>query len=112
MAWELTVGPIPDGLYVCHRCDNPPCVRPDHLFLGTPSDNAIDRERKGRSRNRSGSSCNFSRLTEEDALAIRLSSARQTELAAQFHVSTATVSRIRRGLIWKHVQVGQRPVAP
>ncbi len=47
-AWEIVRGPVPDGLFVCHRCDNPPCVRPDHLFLGTASDNAWDCARKGR----------------------------------------------------------------
>lgn len=47
-AWELLVGPIPDGLKVLHRCDNPPCVRPDHLFLGTLADNNRDRDAKGR----------------------------------------------------------------
>lgn len=48
VAWELTNGPIPDGLQVCHHCDNPPCVRPDHLFLGTQSDNIQDAVSKGR----------------------------------------------------------------
>lgn len=47
-SWEITNGPIPDGLYACHRCDNPPCVKPAHLFLGTALDNAEDRDRKGR----------------------------------------------------------------
>ena len=49
-AWELAYGPIPHGMQVCHRCDNPPCVRPDHLFLGTARDNARDRDAKGRQR--------------------------------------------------------------
>jgi hypothetical protein len=49
VAWELTYGPIPEGMVVCHRCDNPSCVRPDHLFIGTVADNNRDRSAKGRS---------------------------------------------------------------
>ena len=50
VAWELANGPIPDGLHVCHKCDNPPCCDPTHLFLGTAADNAADRSAKSRSR--------------------------------------------------------------
>lgn len=48
VSWEIHFGPIPTGMFVCHHCDNPPCVRPDHLFLGTNTSNMRDRERKGR----------------------------------------------------------------
>lgn len=50
LSYTLTNGPIPDGLFVCHRCDHPPCVRPDHLFLGTMQENFADMRRKGRAR--------------------------------------------------------------
>lgn len=48
LAWILTYGPIPQGMCVLHRCDNPPCINPAHLFLGTDKDNAMDRDGKGR----------------------------------------------------------------
>lgn len=48
LAYELTYGRIPKGFYICHTCDRPRCVKPEHLFLGSPSDNSIDAEKKGR----------------------------------------------------------------
>lgn len=107
VAWELTNGPIPPGLFVCHRCDNPPCCNPAHLFVGTAADNARDREAKGRSRPVAGSNCNWAKLSEASASVIKAAPpwVKHTSVAKYFGVSEATVRRIRQGKIWRHLGV-------
>lgn len=100
VAYELTYGPIPDGLFVCHHCDNRRCVRPDHLFLGTPSENTADAGRKGR--------MGRSRLTEATVQAIRAAYAQgeaQSSLAKRYGVHQSTISKMVRGKNWKHLPV-------
>lgn len=68
-AWEVTHGPVPVGMFVCHRCDNPPCCNPAHLFVGTPADNVADMVAKGRGAR--GQALPQTRLTDEQVRAIR-----------------------------------------
>ena len=104
VAWVLTHGEIPEGLLVCHACDNPPCVNPAHLFLGTAKDNAADRDTKGRANTPVGERSAFAKLTDSEVLAIRACAAEPLKaLATRYHVSAATISRVRHNLIWKHL---------
>lgn len=101
VAYEVARGPIPDGFCVCHRCDNRRCVNPNHLFLGTQSDNIRDMFAKGRNRDQRGAAGPRAKLTSEAVLAIRESTATQLEIARQFGVHQVTVGRIRTGITWK-----------
>lgn len=109
--WEMLHGSIPEGMWVCHHCDNPGCVRPDHLFLGTRADNMRDAYAKGRTALQRegalprGSTHHMAKLTEQDVVEIRArlaAGARQHELAQEKGVSKATISCIKRGVYWKH----------
>jgi hypothetical protein len=110
VCWELTNGAIPAGLVVCHRCDNPPCVNPAHLFLGTLSDNTQDSLAKGRwnySPNRWGETSPTAKLSEEQVEEIRRrykpGVVAQWELGREYGVNQTTISKIVRGTRWKHL---------
>ena len=93
MAYELFVGPIPTSMLVCHHCDNKKCVNPEHLFLGTYSDNFQDMVRKGRHWGRR-------KLSDENVkeiLALGQMGWSQQKLGDTFGVSQITISRILRG---------------
>lgn len=105
VAWELAYGPIPDGLQVLHRCDNPPCVNPCHLFLGTAIDNVQDRHEKGRSRGPCGEDHGRSKLTEDQVREIRRLQGIEPvrAIAAKMGVSPSAVQFILIGHTWRHL---------
>lgn len=97
IAWTLTHGDIKDGLFVCHKCDNPPCVRPDHMFLGTGADNSKDAAEKDRL------SC---RISADDVKSIRFARASgepRFSVAERFGISREYVSHIVSRRYRKHV---------
>jgi hypothetical protein len=117
IAWELTHGPIPDGLCVLHRCDNPPCCNPTHLFLGTVADNALDKANKGRvishfndplrrpHQNNSGENNPNAKLTNTEVKEIseryRLGGITQKQLQRDYGVSRSAIQRILHGISWR-----------
>lgn len=105
LAWEREYGPIPEGMLVCHHCDNPPCWEPAHLFLGTHSDNALDREAKGRGVDNRGEAHPRTHLTLSKVTWMRKLYARSlytlTELASLYGISHSAVQKIVYGVNWK-----------
>ncbi len=105
MAYVFAHGAIPASLHVCHRCDNPPCCNPAHLFLGRPKDNAFDRDRKQRSAR--GRMYPQAVLTEDAVRQIRnlrANGAKLVELSARFGVSQNTCCMVAQRKAWKHVE--------
>ena len=94
ISYELTHGPILDGMNVLHHCDNPSCVNPSHLFLGTDRDNKMDSVNKKR---------HHTKLNDDIVRMIRASGEPQTILAARYSISTTVISRVRNRLAWRHV---------
>lgn len=117
-SYEKYVGPIPDSLCIMHTCDNPKCVNPEHLRVGTWGDNNRDRSTKGRSGTKvytDADKANYSKifrgsgnanakLTDDLARQIKYAEgATHKALAERFNVSASTVGHIRTGRAWKHV---------
>ena len=103
VSWEIHNGEIPDGLCVLHKCDNPSCVNPNHLFLGTYADNNKDRDQKGRHRALRGQSNGFAKLTESQVRRIKKDNRTSIAVAADYGVSHSLIRRIRSGEVWNHV---------
>lgn len=101
LAVILTTGENPKGKFVCHKCDNPPCCNPRHLFVGTPLDNSRDAARKGR--HLRGEENPHAKLTRKDIEFIRSSPLRNVDLSAIFLVENSHISAIRSRKKWKHV---------
>lgn len=104
-SWRLLKGTIPNDMCVLHRCDNPICVNPSHLFIGTQADNVKDMWSKGRARPKSniGAKHGMSKVTEELVLSIRSSKESGVELAQRLGITPTTVCDIRKRRTWKHL---------
>ena len=114
--WTLAHGEIPEGMCVCHKCDNPSCYKFSHLFIGTQKDNMADRDSKGRLHLNTGKNYNQgeqhsnSKLSEEDVfkiLNLLHVGERPSRIAKIFGVDARTVSSIKCGTTWKHLTTGQ-----
>lgn len=106
LAYEVWVGPIPDGHLIRHKCDNPPCMNPAHLSTGTVRDNSRDMLERGRHKPPQGSKNGQSLLSDEDVVTIlaRIKAGDvQATIARDYGVSNSTVSMIKRGLRWGYL---------
>lgn len=100
--YEKHNGPIPEGMYVLHTCDNRGCVNPEHLFLGTHLDNIADCVRKGRQAR--GEKNGHAKLTEDDVRKIREMEGTCREIAEKFNISPSHVSHLKNRDWWKHIK--------
>lgn len=114
VSWELRYGKIPSGRWVLHKCDNPPCIRPSHLYLGAPKDNESDMTKRRRRVSLHGEESPHAKLTEADVRCIRAEyepgkqgvahSKSQKSIAKRYGVSAFTISQIIRRVKWAHVR--------
>lgn len=103
LSWAATKGPIPPGMLVLHSCDNPPCVNPAHLWLGTHRDNSADCVAKGRNTRVLGEQHGIAKLTEKQVREILVDPRSHSATAATYAVNPSLIYQIRMGKIWTHV---------
>lgn len=105
VAYEFTYGPIPNEMVICHKCDNPPCCNPSHLFLGSHADNVSDKVAKNRHDHGMNHAC--AKLTDEQVVEARLRYATgnffQRELAAEYCISRGVMGALLRRKTWRHL---------
>lgn len=101
VAYRLYLGDFPPDICVLHKCDNPLCVNPEHLFLGTRADNTADMMQKGRNAKVAGELNPNRKLTEELAAQIRLAPGKHRDIAKEYGVTHTTIGDIKRGKIWR-----------
>ena len=99
----LYCGEIPKGYLVCHKCDNPKCTNPEHLFIGTPNDNMQDKINKGRLRIARGEKAGASKLTEAQVISILKDARPYSAIAYDYDVTTFTIRDIKNRRLWKHL---------
>lgn len=109
LSWEFHNGAIPDKMSVCHHCDTPPCVNPDHLFIGLQADNVRDMDSKGRRGAAKGSKHGRSILTEDQVLLVFKDRRSDMLIAAELGVSKSTINAIRSGQNWGHATNAAKP---
>lgn len=101
--YEMHNAPIPEGMHVCHKCDNPACSNPEHLFLGTPKDNTVDKIKKGRQAK--GEDHGLAKLTTNDVATIKkqIGTKTQRDIAKEFGVHETLIYQIKTNKIWGHL---------
>lgn len=114
VSWQIHRGSIPDGMLICHKCDNPKCVNPDHLFLGTHKDNSVDMSIKGRGSLKRGEKHPSAKLKEEDVKEIFNLSGKlsQREIAKKFNVTQGLIVNILNHRSWRTVSSSMKSMSP
>lgn len=102
LIWEMLHGSIPEGMFICHKCDVPSCINPDHLYAGTPKQNSADMMKRNRSYlQKVQGNVRRKRITREQAIAVMTSTKSLHEMAKEFSLQVGTLSYIRSGRTWK-----------